>query len=58
MVYSQFLFSSQATSVIDMNIIQTVKSILLKLIDDHVAVDGLLNPNPSPDDVGDILNVE
>lgn len=41
-----------------MNIIQTVKSILLKLIDDHVAVDGLLNPNPSPDDVGDILNVE
>lgn len=41
-----------------MNIIQTVKSILLKLIDDHVAVDSLLNPNPSPDDVGDILNVE
>ena len=41
-----------------MNIIQTVKSILLKLIDDHVAVDSLLNPNPSPDDVGDILNVD
>ena len=41
-----------------MNIIQTVKSILLKLIDDHVAVDSLLNPNPNPDDVGDILNVD
>ena len=41
-----------------MNIIQTVKSILLKLIDDHVAVDSLFDLNPSPDDVGDILNVE
>lgn len=44
-----------------MNIIQTVNSILLKLIVDHVAVvavDSLFDPNPSPDDEGDILNIE